>query len=88
MDDQLFLTTILQGLVEFPNDVRVQKTTDDMGVLLTIDVNIKDLGTVIGKQGSTARSIRKLMKVFGGRHKSNINVRLNEPNRTSGSESF
>ncbi len=74
-----YLENIVKGLVDYPNDVKVVKTVDEMGVLMTLDVNPKDMGQIIGKKGATAKSIRTLLRVAGMKHNARVNMKINEP---------
>tara|TARA_B100001179_G_scaffold232769_1_gene227085 strand:- start:19630 stop:19932 length:303 start_codon:yes stop_codon:yes gene_type:complete len=80
-EPQDFLEYIIKGIVDNPDDVKVTKTVDDMGVLLTLDVNPEDMGQVIGRQGATAKSIRTLVRVCGMKSQARVNVKINEPNK-------
>ena len=42
-----YLETVVKGLVDHPEDVKVTKTVDEMGVLMTLDVNQVDMGQII-----------------------------------------
>ena len=57
---QEFLENILKSLVNHPEDVKIERTVDEMGVLLTIKLNPADVGIVIGRKGNTIRAIRTL----------------------------
>jgi len=85
-EPQDFLEYIVKGLVDNPNDVKVTKTVDDMGVLLTLDVNPEDMGQVIGRQGATAKAIRTLVRVAGMKGQARVNVKINEPNKEETTE--
>lgn len=86
IEPQDFLAYIVKGIVENPDDVAVTKTVDDMGVLLTLDVNPADMGQVIGRQGATAKAIRTLVRVAGMKTQARVNVRINEPGREDSAE--
>lgn len=77
--DQEFLEFLIKGLVDYPDEVEVNRSVDEMGVLLTLKVNPKDMGRVIGRQGSTARSIRSLVRLVGLRHNARVNLKIVEP---------
>ncbi len=77
--DQIFVEYIVKAIVGNPNDVRVERTVDEMGVLLTLHINQADMGYVIGKQGQTARSIRTLLKIVGAKNNARVNLKINEP---------
>jgi len=81
IEPEIFLENIVKGIVENQDDVVVTKTIDDMGVLLTLDLNPADMGQVIGRQGATAKAIRTLVRVCGMKSQARVNVRINEPNK-------
>ena len=56
--DQEFLEFLVKSIVDHPDDVKVDRKVDEMGVLLALTVNQQDMGQVVGRQGSTAKSIR------------------------------
>lgn len=74
-----YLQSIVQPLVDSQNDVRITKTTDEMGVLLSLQVAKADMGKVIGKEGNNAKSIRTLLNAFGMRNHSKISIKILEP---------
>jgi hypothetical protein len=77
--DQAFVEYVVKSLVDYPDDVVVERTVDEMGVLLTLKVNPKDLGQVIGRQGQTARALRTLTKIVGAKNKARVNLKIVEP---------
>lgn len=77
--DQEFLEFVVKGLVEHPEDVKVNRAVDEMGVLLTLDLNAEDMGKVIGRSGNTAKAIRTLLRVVGMKHNARVNLKINEP---------
>lgn len=77
--DQEFLEYVVKALVDNPNDVKVARQVDEMGVLLTLDVNPADMGKVIGRSGNTAKAIRILLRVVGMKNNARVNLKINEP---------
>jgi predicted RNA-binding protein YlqC (UPF0109 family) len=77
--DQEFLEFVVKGLVEHPEDVKVNRVVDEMGVLLTLDLNAEDMGKVIGRSGNTAKAIRTLLRVVGMKNSARVNLKINEP---------
>ena len=77
--DQEFLEFVIKGLVENPDDVKIKRVVDEMGVLLTLDLNAEDMGKVIGRSGNTAKAIRTLLRVVGMKHNARVNLKINEP---------
>ncbi len=81
-----YLEYIVKGLVDKPDDVKVVKTIDDMGVLLTLGVNPEDMGQVIGRQGATAKAMRTLIRVCGMKTQARVNVKISEPDKEETAE--
>src|SRR5476651_77089 len=77
--DQEFLEFVVKGWVEHPEDVKIARVVDEMGVLLTLDLNGDDMGKVIGRSGNTAKAIRTLLRVVGMKHNARVNLKINEP---------
>jgi len=61
------LEHLVRGIVEHPDDVRVDLVTSRRGKRLEVRVNPEDLGKVIGRSGRTAKALRTVMTGVGGR---------------------
>jgi len=77
--DKQFLETVVKSIVSNPNDVVVDRTIDERGVLLTLKTNPADMGYVIGRKGQTAQSIRTLLKIIGAKNNSRVNLKIYDP---------
>ncbi|MCD5384342.1 MAG: KH domain-containing protein [Candidatus Pacebacteria bacterium] len=77
--DQAFLEFIVKGLVDNPESVEINRTVDEMGVLLLLTVHPDDMGKIIGKAGNTAKSIRTLLRVVGMKTDARVNLKIEEP---------
>ncbi len=84
VEDVQFLEYVVKALVEHPNDVKIKRTVDEMGVLMTLDVHPDDMGKVIGRSGNTAKAIRILLRVVGMKNNARVNLKINEPQGGSG----
>ncbi|MBI4155716.1 MAG: KH domain-containing protein [Candidatus Zambryskibacteria bacterium] len=78
-NDVKFLDFVVKSLVENPQDVKITRTVDEMGVLMTLDVNRDDMGKIIGREGNTAKAIRTLLRVVGMKNNARVNLKINEP---------
>ena len=78
-NDVKFLEFVIKALVEKPESVKIVRTVDEMGVLMTLDVDKDDMGKVIGREGNTAKAIRTLLRVVGMKNNSRVNLKINEP---------
>ncbi|HET9256509.1 MAG: RNA-binding protein [Pseudonocardiaceae bacterium] len=61
------LEHLVRGIVDNPDDVRVQLVTTRRGRTLEVHVHPDDLGKVIGRGGRTATALRTVMGGIGGR---------------------
>ena len=77
--DQEFLEHVVKALVDHPEDVKIDRKVDEMGVLLSLKVNPEDMGQIIGKAGATARSIRSLVRIVGLKNHARVNLKIEEP---------
>ena len=77
--DKEFLEYLVKALVDNPNDVKVERKVDEMGVLLSLTVNPADMGQIIGREGSTAKAIRNLVRIVGLKNHARVNLKIEEP---------
>lgn len=77
--DLEFVKFVVQQIVEKPEAVQVERTIDEMGVLITLKVDKDDMGKIIGKGGQTAKSIRILLRVIGSKNNARVNLKIVEP---------
>jgi len=84
--DQIFLDQVVKSLVEKPEKVEINRTVDEMGVLLTLKVDQEDMGKIIGRDGNTAKAIRTLLRVVGMKNNARVNLKINEPDGKESSE--
>ena len=77
--DQQFLEYVVKALVDDPSAIKITRTVDEMGVLMTLEVGAVDMGKVIGRSGNTAKAIRTLLRVVGMKNNSRVNLKINEP---------
>ena len=77
--DQQFIEFVIKAIVNNPDSVKVTRTVDERGVLMTLDVDPGDIGYVIGRHGNTIRAIRTLLKVVGAKNNALVNLKINEP---------
>ena len=87
MKDQEFVEYVVKALVESPEQVKVERRVDEMGVLITLDVAQNDMGKVIGRDGATAKAIRTLLRVVGMKNNARVNLKINEPIGPMGDQS-
>jgi predicted RNA-binding protein YlqC (UPF0109 family) len=79
MKDQEFVEYVVKALVDNGDKVKVERRVDEMGVLITLDVDAADMGKVIGRDGATAKALRTLLRVVGMKNNARVNLKINEP---------
>lgn len=83
-NDKDFVEYVVKAIVDHPEDVQIDRTVDEMGVLISLQINPQDMGQVIGRQGTTAKSIRNLLRVIGAKNNARVNFKIIEPEGSRG----
>ena len=58
---------LAKGLVDKPDEVRVERVEREGAVILELRVAPDDVGKVIGRQGRMARALRTIVRASGAR---------------------
>ena len=74
--DQHFVEYIVKTLVNNPDKVSIDRTIDEKGVLLSLEVDPEDVGRIIGRRGATAQSIRTLLRALGTKNDARYNLKI------------
>lgn len=83
--DKEFIEFVVKSIVDHPEEVKVERRVDEMGVLITVGAHAEDMGQIIGKKGETAKAIRLLARIVGTRNNARVNLKILEP-ETPGEE--
>lgn len=70
------LEKIILGLVDDKDHVKVEKTSDEMGVLYSVDVAPEERGKIIGKQGRNAIAIRGVIRALAFKHDIRASIKI------------
>lgn len=68
------LEHLVKGIVDRPDDVRVDSNETQRGELLEVRVHPSDLGRVIGRGGRTAQSLRTVIGALSDGRRVRIDV--------------
>jgi predicted RNA-binding protein YlqC (UPF0109 family) len=68
------LEHLVKGIVDHPDDVRVQSSESARGELLEVRVHPDDLGRVIGRSGRTAKALRALVTALADGRRVRVDV--------------
>ena len=79
--DKEFIEYILGKILTHPEAVEVNRTVDELGVLITVKVHEEDMGTIIGKSGQTAKALRTILRVIGSKNQARVNLKILDTNK-------
>ncbi|NLT25071.1 MAG: RNA-binding protein [Microbacteriaceae bacterium] len=68
------LDHLVRGIVDRPDDVRVDARDSNRGEVLVVHVHHEDLGRVIGRQGRTAKALRTLISALADGRRVRVDV--------------
>jgi uncharacterized protein len=78
MSPKDFLHLIVSSLVTNTHAIEIEEKHDELGILLSLKVDPSDMGSIIGRSGKTIDSIRTVLRVFGSKAGSRVNLRIIE----------
>lgn len=79
ISDIELLEQMVKAIVANTDAVKIERKVDEMGVLLELSIDRADMGTVIGKQGNTAKALRTILRAYGAKNNARINLKIIEP---------
>lgn len=71
-----FLEFIISNLVQNKDDIKIDRTEDELWILLTLKVNKDDMWTIIWKWWNTINSIRTLLRLFWMKIEKRVNLKV------------
>lgn len=69
---------IAKNLVDEPQKVEITSVREDNFLKITLRVDQKDMGKVIGKQGRIAKAIRSILKAISLKEDIRVNLEIEE----------
>jgi len=78
MKPEEILEMIISGLVLNPQKVKIEKKITEMGTLLTIYCPKEERKFIIGRKGSTFKSLCSLMRKIGLKNRQLIHLKIHE----------
>ncbi|PIQ79884.1 RNA-binding protein [Candidatus Peregrinibacteria bacterium CG11_big_fil_rev_8_21_14_0_20_41_10] len=77
--DRDFVEFVIKSIVDYPEQVEILRTIDDLGILITVKVAKDDMGKVVGRNGQTAKAMRVLLRLVGSQESNRVNLKILEP---------
>jgi predicted RNA-binding protein YlqC (UPF0109 family) len=81
--DAQFVEYVIKQIVDNPEEVKINRTIDEMGVLITVETAQEDMGKLIGKGGQTAKALRVLLRIVGSKNNARVNLKIVEPGESA-----
>ncbi len=78
MEAHVFLRSIVESLVQNTSAIEITETHDELGTLVSLKVDPADMGSIIGRGGKTVDAIRTVLRVFGSKSGTRVNLRILE----------
>ena len=76
MKEVEFLQFLMENLVDNKDDIKIERTEDELGILLTLSVNKDDMWLIIGKSGNMINAIRSILRLYGLKVSKRINLKV------------
>ena len=76
-----WLSNLIKGMVSNSDAVSISKKSDELGVLFTVDLDPRDSGIVVGREGANAKALRTLLRAVGMKNQMRASLKLNIPER-------
>ena len=76
MKEVEFLQFIVENLVENKEAINIERTEDELWVLLTLKVDKNDMWIIIWKSWNTINSIRSILRLFWMKTKKRLNLKV------------
>lgn len=71
-----FLQFMVENLVDNKEAIKIERTEDDLWVLLTLKVDKNDMWTIIWKSWNTINSIRSILRLFWMKNDKRLNLKV------------
>lgn len=71
-----FLKSIVADITGKPECFTVDRSVDELGVLLKLTIDQENAGSILGKGGQTAMAIRTLLKALGHKNSAKYSLKI------------
>ncbi len=76
MSEVEFLQFMVENLVENKDEIKIERTEDELGILLTLKVDKSDMWIIIWKAWNTINSIRSILRLFWMKAGKRLNLKV------------
>ncbi len=76
MNEVKFLHYIIENIVDNVDAINIEKTEDELGVLLTLSVDKNDMWSIIWKWWNNINSIRSILRLYWVKINKRVNLKV------------
>ena len=76
MKEMEFLRFLIENLVMYTEDIKIEQTEDELWTLLTLSVHKDDVWIIIWKKWNTINSIRSILRLLWVKLNKKLNLKL------------
>lgn len=76
MNEIEFLHFIVENIVDNKDAINIEKTEDELGILLTLTVDKSDMWSIIWKSWNNINSIRSILRLYWVKINKRVNLKV------------
>lgn len=76
MNEVEFLHFIVENIVDNKDAINIEKTEDELGILLTLIVDKSDMWSIIWKSWNNINSIRSILRLYWVKINKRVNLKV------------
>lgn len=76
MNEVKFLHYIIENIVDNSDAINIEKTEDELGILLTLSVDKNDMWSIIWKWWNNINSIRSILRLYWVKINKRVNLKV------------
>lgn len=79
-----YVLAVLRPLCEFPDQLELEDTMDEKGILIKAWAYHSDIGRLIGKKGETVNALRSLLRALGTKNEARYSLKIDDLTKRNG----
>jgi len=76
MNEVNFLQFIVENIVDNKEAIKIDRTEDELGILLTLSVDKNDMWSIIWKAWNNINSIRSILRLYWVKMDKRVNLKV------------
>ncbi len=76
-----YVRVMAGALCQYPEQLTIESSLDERGVLLMLNAEKGDIGRLIGKKGETVNAMRSILRAIGSRANARYSLKVDDPTK-------